>query len=156
MRPPSAPCATAAWQAQASPAPSSTSISVPPRWRCTRPTAAVFGIPFDAVDRVRFGYETLRDGGRLYDTRLWTHRARRPLLLRHAVRDTTDGYEAVARGLAAAVAARRGIGAVEGGIGGPWSLFYGLSALSFLTYGAWAALRPPGRVSLCGSFSSFR
>lgn len=95
-------------------------------------------IPFDAVDRVRFGYDTRRSGGRLYEMRVWTHRARRPLCFPHAIRDTSPGYEGVARGLAAAVAARRGPGAVEGGLGWSWALFYGAFAAGIAGYGAWA------------------
>lgn len=98
-------------------------------------------VPFDAVDRVRFGYQTSRTGGRFYEMRLWTHRARRGLLLRLIDRETTPGYEAVARGLAAAVAARRGIGAVEGGLGWAWALFYGGFAVGFLGYGGWVELQ---------------
>lgn len=98
-------------------------------------------IPFDAIDRVRFGYDTLRTGGRRYEMRVWTHRAPRPLFFLHMVRDTTPGYEAVARGLAAAVAERRGIGAVECGLGWPWALFYGGFAIWITLYCGWAMVR---------------
>jgi hypothetical protein len=98
-------------------------------------------IPFDAVDRVRCGYDTRRSGGRLYEMRVWTHRARRPLYFLHAIRDTSPGYEGVARGLAAAVADRRGPGAVEGGLGWSWALFYGGFVAWIAGYGAWATAR---------------
>ena len=97
-------------------------------------------IPFEAIDRVRFGYRTLRTGGRLYDLRLWTHRAARPILLRNAVRDTTPGYAALARGLAAAVSQRRGIGSVEAGLDWGDAVFYLVIFLPFAAYGAWASI----------------
>jgi hypothetical protein len=74
-------------------------------------------IPFDDVDRVRFGYDTRRLGGRDYQMRVWADGDRRPLFFLHIFGGASPGFAGVARGLAAAVAARRGIGAVEGGLG---------------------------------------
>jgi len=98
-------------------------------------------IPFDAIDRARFGYQTSRMGGRIYDTRLWTHRAPRPLLLRLAARETNPGYEGVARGLAAAIAARRGLGAVEAGVDWGWALACAAFAAAFVGCDSWATVR---------------
>jgi hypothetical protein len=98
-------------------------------------------IPFDAIDRARFGYRTRRLSGRVYDTRLWTHRARRPLLLRLAARETNPGYEGVARGLAAAIAARRGVGTVEVGVDWGWALACAAAAAAFVGYDAWATVQ---------------
>jgi hypothetical protein len=94
-------------------------------------------IPFDAIDRLRFGYETSRMGGRFYWMRVWTHRDRDPLVLLVAGRDTSPGYEAVARAAAAAVAGRRGIGSVEGGLGWGGALFLPLLFLPFFALGSW-------------------
>lgn len=97
-------------------------------------------IPFEAIDRVRFGYDTSRLGGRIYDMRVWTHRARRPLFLRKAGRDGGEGYAELARRLAAAVAERRGVACVESGLGWGGALGRFLPVLPFVGYGAWASV----------------
>jgi hypothetical protein len=99
------------------------------------------GIPLDTFDRARFGYDTSRLGNRTYDMRLWTDRAPHPLLLRHSGRYDMPGYAAVARGLAAAVAARRGIRAVEGGLSWAFALVYAGFVLGVLGYTAWATVQ---------------
>ncbi|MBV8686734.1 MAG: hypothetical protein JOZ90_03710 [Alphaproteobacteria bacterium] len=96
-------------------------------------------IPFDAIDRLRFGYQTSRMGGRFYDMRVWTHRSARPLLLRVAAREPEPGYPVLARALASAVAARRGVGAIEAGIGWGDALFNPGIFLPFVACGLWGS-----------------
>lgn len=98
-------------------------------------------IPLDAFDRARFGYDTSRLGDRTYAMRLWTDRARRPLLLRHNGGYSRPGYAGVARGIAAAVAARRGIGAVEGGLSWAFALIYVAVVAGILGYSGWATIQ---------------
>ncbi|HEY0311840.1 MAG TPA: hypothetical protein VGC56_05035 [Allosphingosinicella sp.] len=113
-------------------------------------------IPLDAFDRARFGYDTGRLGVRTYDMRLWTGRAPRPLLFRHSGRYSMGGYAAVARGLAAAVAAREASAPSRAGSAG-----YLRSSTPGSSWGSSAT--PPGRRSRacakgspCGSCSPSR
>jgi hypothetical protein len=98
-------------------------------------------IPFDAVDRVRFGYDTERFGARDYEMRVWANGARRPLFFLHIFRDASPGFAGVARGLATAVAARRGIGAVEGGLGWTWAILCAGFVAWISGYCAWATIQ---------------
>jgi hypothetical protein len=98
-------------------------------------------IPFAAIDRIRFGYETSRLGGRFYQMRVWSNGARDPLVLFAAGRDASPGYAAVARAAAAAVAARRGMAGIEGGLGWGGALYLPLLLLPFLAYAGWASLQ---------------
>jgi hypothetical protein len=98
-------------------------------------------LPFDAIDRGRFGYDTSRFGSRTYDMRLWTQRTRRPLLLRHIGGDSMPGYAQVGHGIAAAIAARRGIGAVEGGLSWAFAIVYAAFVLCILGYSAWVTVQ---------------
>ena len=98
-------------------------------------------IPFEAVDRVRFGYDTGRYSERYYEMRVWNRGARRPLFFLHVFRDTSPGFAGVARGLAAAVAARRGIGAVEGGLGWTWAILCAGFVAWITGYCVWASVQ---------------
>jgi hypothetical protein len=113
-------------------------------------------IPLDAFDRARFGYDTSRLGDRTYTMRLWTGRARRPLLLRHNGAYSMPGDAGVARAIAAAVAARRGIGAVEGGLGWAFAIVYAAFVSGVLGYTAWATLQSVREGSPYGSCSPSR
>jgi hypothetical protein len=91
------------------------------------------------VDRVRFGYDTGRYSERYYEMRVWAHGARRPLFFLHIVRGSSPGFAGVARGLAAA--ARRGIGAVEGGLGWIWAMLCAGFVAGITGYCAWASVQ---------------
>ena len=72
--------------------------------------------PAAGISRVRFGYEQNKYAGKLYQMQVWSADAPGPLVLRTIQEDNT-AFAAIARALAAAVAAAHGPGAVEGGLG---------------------------------------
>ena len=78
-------------------------------------------IPVSAITRLRLGFDTTRYSGRIYQMLLWTDRTSRPLRLASVRADRAE-FADVARRLAAAVAAARGLGAVEGGLSWPAAL----------------------------------
>jgi hypothetical protein len=80
-------------------------------------------------------------GGRFYQMRVWANGARDPLILLVAGRDTSPGYVGVARAAAASVAARRGVAAVEGGLGWGGALYLPLLLLPFVAYASWAIVQ---------------
>ena len=73
-------------------------------------------IPLASITRLRAGYEPNRYSGNLYQMRLWTSAAPRPLKLATIHKDEAD-YAIIARAIAATVERTHGPGAIEGGVG---------------------------------------
>lgn len=107
-------------------------------------------VPCAAITRLAAGYEQNRYSGKLYQMRLWTSAAPRPLTLAKVHSDEAD-YAVIVRSIAATVERTHGTGAIEGGLGWGDALRYplGLSvAMILATFAANADQIGPHRDSL--------